>query len=1777
MRGIWTAVLALAAAIPSLLLGGCGTSGDGGDSLEGAGNSSDREGFLPPIPGIGSGGDGDRAVSARGAARDAQFLMQATFGPTQAALRELSGMSYMGWIKKQVALPVESHRAFWRQRVAPAIPETQPTAAVMDRCATGARWIQYAIRHKDNLMGQARVEVKSNELYINGQFRTNIDPNFVGNHLRRPSCTNNAAPGQKPCSDGSLRLSAGDQCKRFYPLYCRQACWDAGQGETGEDCGGWSALASQNFKGILCWAVDAVGGVVALDVVGGNCRNPTYVPNPGIFLRDTSKAANAGGRVFFTEGSPGILSVSRERSPCPFGGYRFITFGGSPAQYFMADDRLGLVENTVRNAAVAPDAAVCMNVPMSFVNKADCKIQASCQPAGESGDNFDVSLDGDARALFFTAARKYVYEVQNLKHTQRPCGRSSRWAQCSSCSPSSLSSSDRSSIANKLGSQSGWLRDITASCSNVPAGAVVEAGGRKFKNVHPNEHDVYDFSMWVDHHPGGMVKIEKWAKEDFVLKFPASHDMDRWSSNSNGRYIDRIGRADQRIKYLSLPSNLKTNGVKRAFGQSAAGTFWAACGSPNEVGTDGRFGHRFRFIFSQVGSSVFIDGEDEGRRENHYTKMGRQDGRGRVWMHHAVFAKDQLRQRVAWALAQTFVVSAENSGSNKLNTELYLNYYDIFLRHSFGSFYDLLREVTYSPIMGDYLTFIEGQSFDIQRRNPDENYAREIMQLFTIGLVMLNQDGTRVGSGDGVPTYTNEHIMDFARVFTGFTSEPQRANYEENRNFKNPYDPMRQHPKGRHDQWPKRNLYGGYIGDGFPVCADTPKLQYLAQFAEYEYAGTDSSGKEKVLTLPSNSHLYRFLCSPTNGRCSHSMMKRLPAKASCVGVECGFHAKDLLFVKVGSAFYAFKRPRCVYLSFPMGQVSVDLDEEGKLVDQIGSKWPQISFNIAWLGTPATGSPCRSPCSPNGIACRCPGRSSSRALFSRLPRRGEEMKRLSVGGHQPSIAPFSRQSGMEAYHPNGKFDQDTVFKIDGRLWRNIEYVVDVNAPGNVARKLRNPVRFQKNSGHERKLEVALHEVDALLDHLTHHPNTAPFFAIRLIQRLVTSNPSPAYVRAVAQAFTTGAAVDENGASVKFTGNYGDIGAAAAATLLHSEARASQGSTVGAMREPVVKIAHYLRAMEYDSPNREQYGTVISIKNLASDIDQWPFESTTVFNFFSPFFRPNGFDGRNVPKELVAPEFQIFTPATSINFLNGMVSTIDSGEISSCGGWGYTSSACSRGMFFFSVNESSLGSNARANVDKLDLLLTGSRMSPRSKDTVEAAYARAPQGRKLKAAQVAAIMTPEFNALGAPLPRGLRPPAPAPPARTPRNYKAMVMVFMHGGADTWNMLVPHTSCSLYGQYRGVREDVALSGDDMLQISASGQPCGSFGVHNAMPGVKSLYDKGQLAFVSNIGSLVQPMSKQSYQKKNVTRCQGLFSHSDQVNGANTLQCQVPGSSPGGFGGRMSDEFARSGFATSTFSINSRSTWPVGKTNKPIILSSNGAPRLRNYAQHLPVVENITRTVYDNIYLEEYAQSLGEGIKSSEEFGIMLNRAVLKTDIANKDGLAKQLALVSKLISLRGERKAERDLFYVVIGGWDHHRELKESLRGGLGQVDGALSAFASEMEAQGVWQDVVVATSSDFGRTLTSNGQGTDHAWAGNHIVLGGRVNGRRVLNEFPRELKKGGVQDIGRGRLVPKYPWESMMQPIAEWLGVTDAAALDRTFPNRRNFPQSAILSRTAMFK
>jgi cullin-associated NEDD8-dissociated protein 1 len=1817
----------------------------------------------------------------RSAAADAQLLMQATFGPTDGSLAELAGASdYASWIHAQFSLPATSHREYYRARVNSHLVGDVGVGVYRLPCQAGSRWNAFAFGAADK---GKRIVVTGDKVYVGGLLRTQIDPLYTGNGVSEPSrnCTNERSQWMInkgfECVDqvgyrGS-RCASGSSYWTDAKL-CQQSCYDVGHGYVGDDCSpGWASL---EFDGYLCGVEEEVGGWVGLSS-SSDCDSWVGQQNPAIWF---SGSAQSVGGLAFQKLKAGVLLLAETVVPCPVSDFVY-----HEGQHYLHDPRLALVRNDL-GAPSAGSTEACPVVARTFLNEGSCQVQSACGST-ELDSTTMVRLNETSFQLFLDVAGKYVYSVTGLQADGSPCGVMSRWERLdASATATALSADDEQAVVAALEAEGGWLRDVYVQCESVAAGAIVEVDGDLFQHVHIHEHNVYDFSEWVGSHPGGAEPITRWTSHGFEIEFPSNHPMSRWPSQFE---LGFLGRLDDSVDFLGLPVSLQTQELALAFGAGSQTIGFQVCGSPGEVASDPAAGHHFSFYVDEPESVTDLDYDYPRAQE-----VDRRLSKSTVWASVALHSQDQLRQRMAWALSQVLVVSTAGLGQTNSN-ELWVNYYDIFVRNAFGNYRDLLREVTYSPVRGDYLSYRDSKSLDRDGSYPDENYAREIMQLFSIGLWELHLDGTRKAdtNGNAIPTYTNEHITNFARVFTGFTNQAKRANIEDG--WRNQIDPMQMYSEW-HDVYPKQNLNGGYLGDGYPLCADLPARAFLSAGARFEFIGHDYADAN-VLEVSPDSALHAALLpfKPT---------LVLTATLECHGDECS--ADSVGVIKVSGGYYEYVPPTCVHFYFFNGQViapggddfrkswkqkcahpdtlaagtsccdgctneattwmddnnytceepyswmfetgcrhqehwasnkycqlacwengagydgdncsagsfiseracgyfqekvrfstasaicekqglhvcdwqtssgtcglddifvwtphscSVDIEvhADGTVSSQMDSKSMQNKVSVQWSAGYPTAGACPGNCTASTSGCLCPITVEARAVFDQVPSKAQLREALKIGAHAPGsshscLAPCS--GDVKAYVQAGEgIDVATIFECEGAYFKNAESTVSVEGYN-----FRNPPVFMLGAtlaGREETRE-ALAEVESLLDHLFFHDNTPPFLAHRLIQRLTTSNPSPEYVRDVALAFSQG----QFGGTV-YSGEYGDLRAAVAAILLHPEARGQRPvADAGLLREPMIKIMHFMRAMEYRDATA---GRLDVLMDLQDDIGQFPYETPWVFNYYSPEFQPTDFtDGK------VAPEFEIFTPPLALNWLNGMLSLVEYG-LSQCDeGIGYHTRSCL-------VPEGSITwtptGNSSEMLEELSLLLTGGRLvaAEAIADSLEGLADEA----RLKAALQAVLMSAEFHTLGDASASGLRADSEPETAPEPDSYKAMVMLYLSGGADTFNMLVPLCG-DLYGEYVAVRGDIALAQSELEEISASTQACTSFGVHHKLPFVKQLYDDGQLAFVSNIGSLVEPTTKEQYEAKTSQNCVGLYSHVDQTNGAQTLKCRVQGTSPRGFGGRLADTLAGEDYLTTSFSIAGMTTWSQGIiTNVEIISSWGGAVRLQNYQDLRAVVGNTTQIKYGGAYAEEYTKKLADAVHSSETLGGYLDEVALVTEYDTSTGLAKQLNQVARLIATRTARKAERDFFYVQLGGFDTHDNNNAVLEDKFTEISTALEGFVAELKGQDIFESTVMVTSSEFGRTLTSNGLGTDHAWAGNHFVLGGGIRGGKIFNDFPESLLEGNGQDAGRGRMIPKYPWESVMAPIAEWMGAAPWE-LTNVFPNLANFDSSEhIIGKTELF-
>lgn len=412
-----------------------------------------------------------------------------------------------------------------------------------------------------------------------------------------------------------------------------------------------------------------------------------------------------------------------------------------------------------------------------------------------------------------------------------------------------------------------------------------------------------------------------------------------------------------------------------------------------------------------------------------------------------------------------------------------------------------------------------------------------------------------------------------------------------------------------------------------------------------------------------------------------------------------------------------------------------------------------------------------------------------------------------------------------------------------------------------------------------------------------------------------------------------------------------------------------------------------------------------------------------------------------------------------------------------------------------------------------------------------------------------------------------PAPKPKS----NYKALICLLLSGGNDSFNMLVPRNG-SFYNNYATTRSNLALAQGDLLPLNFTDSNGKQFGVHPAMPEVQNLFNNGKLAFVSNVGTLVEPTTKSQYINGGVRLPLGLLSHSDQIQHWQTSIPQYRTNK--GWGGRIADILqASSGNPNLSMSISlsGTNTFQVGNTTAEYnIRSSAGGSVGVTFAGGSPMInqalltgaESLLEYQYQDIYKKTYAQKIVDARDNHVLFQNALSGAASLNTNFSSSRLSQDMELIAKTISVRNALGVTQQTFFVNYGGWDHHDEILDNQMEMLGVVSKAIGELNSALIELGVDGDVTLFTISDFARTLTSNGNGTDHAWGGNAMVMGGSVNGGAVYGNYP-SLVIGSNDDVGGAIMLPSLSTDEYFAELAQWFGVS-AGDIAYVLPNITNF-------------
>lgn len=409
----------------------------------------------------------------------------------------------------------------------------------------------------------------------------------------------------------------------------------------------------------------------------------------------------------------------------------------------------------------------------------------------------------------------------------------------------------------------------------------------------------------------------------------------------------------------------------------------------------------------------------------------------------------------------------------------------------------------------------------------------------------------------------------------------------------------------------------------------------------------------------------------------------------------------------------------------------------------------------------------------------------------------------------------------------------------------------------------------------------------------------------------------------------------------------------------------------------------------------------------------------------------------------------------------------------------------------------------------------------------------------------------------------------------DYRALVCVFMFGGNDSFNMLVPNTSAE-YAAYAASRQNLALLQSDLLPISpaSSGNP--DFGLHPAMSGVQGLFESGNAALVTNVGPLVEPTTRDQYFNGTTMLPPQLFSHNDQQDQWTSLRGNVP--SKTGWAGRMAD-LIRDGVAGQQMATNASlfgsNLFQSADETVAYVMGPGGPVQFEGFSTVPGDILNEQRLAFGRVVDAQYGTIYERGFRDVQRRAID-SADTVSTAITNQrenfplatsfpaSQLGTQLETVAYLIAARDDLQMERQIFFVAAGGFDSHDEQNLNQPGLLGGISEAIAAFHAATVELNIDDGVTTFTQSDFGRTLTSNGDGTDHAWAGNQLVVGGAVNGGDLYGTYPL-LEIGGPEDVGGGRIIPSTSADQYAATLARWFGIPDAD-LDIVAPNLANFAQ-----------
>lgn len=405
----------------------------------------------------------------------------------------------------------------------------------------------------------------------------------------------------------------------------------------------------------------------------------------------------------------------------------------------------------------------------------------------------------------------------------------------------------------------------------------------------------------------------------------------------------------------------------------------------------------------------------------------------------------------------------------------------------------------------------------------------------------------------------------------------------------------------------------------------------------------------------------------------------------------------------------------------------------------------------------------------------------------------------------------------------------------------------------------------------------------------------------------------------------------------------------------------------------------------------------------------------------------------------------------------------------------------------------------------------------------------------------------------------------------DYKALVCIFLLGGNDAFNMIVPSSTIE-YGHYLATRKTLAIDKTTLLPITPATNSGVNYGLHPSMAGVKKLFDNKNLSLLANVGSLIEPTNKIAYNNRTVALPPQLFSHNDQQTFMQSLQSTSQRSGWMGHAAELMSATNTNQNLSMNISLSGSNLWQTAGTVIPYSVDPNGVKDLGYLKKNstddrerlrAETYQKLLSQSHSNIFQREFSRTQQRAWNLADEVKLAIEaQPIITTVFPANNNLATSLKMVASMIAARSSLQMTRQTFFIGMGDYDTHGDQLNRHVKLFQQLSEGLSAFYDATVELGVADKVTTFTASDFGRTLTSNGDGTDHGWGNHQMIMGGAVAGGDILGTMP-SLQIGSNDDIGEGRVIPTTSMDQYAASLANWYGVPGNNFAD-IFPNLSNF-------------